>query len=107
MSNKEIELLEEHFNIYEDEKCYELETWTNGGVNMFIYIDKDKQKGTLYEQLSDYVNCFDIDEEIDLHRQSKDYRDTFKITESVRDFEDYIKFVLDVIDEVKKLGDDK
>ena len=47
MSNKEIELLEEHFNIYDDEEYYELETWTNGGVNMFIYISKEEEKGTL------------------------------------------------------------
>lgn len=108
MSNKEKELLEKYFNIYEYDEDYELESWTNGGVDMFIYIDKNKQNGTLYEQLSDYVNCFDIDEEIDLHRQSKDYQDNFKITESVKDFEDYIKFVCNVIDKVKKLvGDDE
>lgn len=91
LTKKEKRIFEKYFGIYEDDTCMELEDWTNGGVNMFIYIDKEEEK-TATQQFINYVDNFDIDEEIDLHRQAKDYREAFRITESVKDFENWLKY---------------
>ena len=101
IKKKQMEILENHFNIYEDKKDYELETWTNGGVNMFIYIEKDIEED-LIEQLEKYVENFDIDEEIDLHRQAEDYRQAFRITESVKDFESWVEYIKTIIKDLKE-----
>jgi hypothetical protein len=100
INKKQMEILENHFNIYEDEKDYELETWTDGGVNMFIYIGKDIEED-LIEQLEKYIENFDIDEEIDLHRQDKRYRDDFRITESVKDFVSWVEYIETIIKDLK------
>jgi len=38
-----------------------------------------------------WVEDFDIDEEIDLHREDPTYKSHFKIKESVHDFEDFLE----------------
>ena len=79
---------EKGFNVHlfkqDNKQCAEIEKWTNGGVDMVINLMPFTS-----EQFIKYVNDFDIDEEIDLHRQDKRYRDAFKITESVKDFTDF------------------
>ena len=93
MTNKEKLILEDKFSIYDCRNGeIELETWTNGGVNMLIYLDTTSEE-TITQQFRNYVDNFDIDEEIDLHRQSKDYKDMFTITESVDDFRDYVEWL--------------
>lgn len=81
MEKKEfIEFLEKEdfsVNTFNDE--YEIESWTKSGVNMLIYVENP-------DQFIDYVNDFDIDEQIILHREAQDYRSRFTITESVKDF---------------------
>lgn len=76
------------FNVFlykQDEKqCAEIEAWTEGGVDMIINL----MPFTLIEFLN-YVNSFDIDEEITLHRQDKTYCNNFKISKSVTDFTDF------------------
>ena len=103
MNKKQKKILENNFNVYEtsydNEKCLGLEAWTYGGVDMFIEINI---KNNVIEELENYLDNFDIDEEIDLYRQDKTYRETFKITESVRDFEDWIKFIEDIIKQLKE-----
>ena len=49
----EREILEHYFNIFENESGYELETWTNGGVDMIITIKKNGD--TLLEQLKEVL----------------------------------------------------
>ena len=49
------------------------------------------------EELQDYYDYFDIDDEIDLHRQDERYRKAFRITESVRDFTGWIESLERVI----------
>lgn len=99
LSKKQREILENNFaNIYEDETELELEQWTNGGVDMIIYFDKNQD---IIEELEKYVDNFDIDEEIDLYRENKDYRENFTIRESLEDFENWIEFVQNVINELK------
>lgn len=73
----------------------EIETWTAGGVDMIhtIYFldnyqniyDKDKVK----RELDELYNNFSIDDEIDMYRQNKKYKDDFTIKESLEDFEKY------------------
>lgn len=99
LSKKQRNILENNFaNIYEDETELELEQWTNGGVDMMIYVNKNQD---IIEELEKYVDDFDIDEEIDLYREGKDYREHFTIRESVTDFEDWVEFVQNVINELK------
>ena len=101
MNNKQKEILEKYFNIYKDNNFeYELEAWTNGGVNMFIEIDNNKD---IIEELKKYINNFDIDEEIDLYRQDKNYKENFKITESVKDFTEWITLINNIIKELEEV----
>lgn len=97
-----IESIAEEFRIriHEDEDYIELETWTIGGVNMFINVHKGGDKSHL-EQFREYVLSFDIDEQIDVHRQDESYKNNFTIRESVHDFEAYenkLKLILLKID---------
>jgi hypothetical protein len=98
MNKKQKDFLEANFNVYEDKNELELEQWTKGGVDMIIYLDKNKD---IIEQLEEYINNFDIDNEIDLYRQDKRYREAFKITESVKDFEQWINYIKTIINVLK------
>lgn len=69
-----------------------LETWTKNGVNMLYYLEP-----FTIESFEEIVNSFDIDEEIELHRQSTDFCKAFTISQSVEDFTNYhnrLKFTL-------------
>ncbi len=68
----------------DNEQCSELEMWTAGGVDMIIGLLPFKKV-----EFKKYVNEFDVDEQIDLHRQSKEYKDNFTISESLKDFTDF------------------
>ena len=83
LTKKERKIFENNFNIYEDTNCFELEAWTDGGVDMIIHLDKD-EKETATQQFINYINYFDIDNEIDIYRQDKDYCNNFKISESLQ-----------------------
>lgn len=72
--------------------CGEVENWTDGGVDMIINL-----LPFCIEELQDYYDYFDIDDEIDLHRQDERYRKAFRITESVRDFTGWIESLERVI----------
>ena len=99
ITSEEREILENSFSIFENESNYELETWTNEGVDMVITIKKDG--GTLLEQLTEYIDNFDIDSEIDMYRENEEYRNNFTIKESIEDFEDYISNIKDLIEELE------
>ena len=94
MTNKEELILNAHFGIYESENDFELETWTNGGVNMFIYLNKNED---ITKQFREYVENFDIDEEIEIHRQDDRYKNAFSITDSVDDFRDYLRWLKTIL----------
>lgn len=100
ISINDMNVLEKHFDYMElkDKNNLYLETWTNGGVDMIIYLDADK---SIKENLEQYINNFDIDEEIDLYRQDKRYKGNFTITESVDDFRNWIKYIDIVKNELK------
>jgi hypothetical protein len=70
-----------HLHEQDGVQCAELETWTEGGVNMIIWLNPFSE-----EEFEKYAYYFDIDEEIDLNRQDEAYRNDFTIRESVEDF---------------------
>ena len=69
---------EKDFNVHlieqDGNQCAEVETWTNGGVNMILWLNP-----FTIEEFKQIVNDFDVDEEIELHRQGQDYRNAFTI----------------------------
>jgi len=79
---------------------YELNTYTNGGVNQIVFIDfrdtgKDpKSEKDFKELFSERVNSIDIDEEIEMNRQDKSYKQAFTLTQAVKDFTAYKKDLL-------------
>ena len=93
ITNKERELLLELFNINESAYGLELESCTDGGVNMLIGIDKDSDYDLL-AQLEQFVENFDIDEEIDIHSEDENYKRNFTIRESITDFENWFTYVV-------------
>lgn len=100
ITNKERKILEKYFGFSELNDSYDIEQWTNGGVDMIIYIDKNSNE-TLIEQLEEYIDNFDIDEEIDLYRENEDYKNNFTIRASLEDFESWVKYINDIIKELK------
>lgn len=100
ITSKEREILEELFNISEGTNEIELESWTDGGVDMFITIDKNSYN-TLLEQLKEFVENFDIDEEIDIYREDENYKRNFTIRESINDFENWVDFIVDTINRLQ------
>ena len=79
----------------------EMETWTDGGVNMIVCLENDKG---LLEDFKDYVKYFDVEEEIDLHRQGEDYKSAFTLKQSLKDFEDYLKWLNKIVGIIEKAG---
>lgn len=69
----------------------EIEDWTAGGVDMIHFIDLRGKDINNPEDWKDEISAiaadFDVDEEIDLHRESERYRKAFTISASVHDFE--------------------
>lgn len=95
---------------YEEEgkHCgYELNTYTDGGVNMIVFLDfRDKDKNVtstkdFIDEFTSYVNDFDIDETICMHRQDKRYTDNFTLAQSLKDFNSWVKKLKSII---KKLN---
>ena len=79
----------------DDKLCgYELNTYTDGGVNQIVFIDfrgtdKDpKNKNDFKELFLQRINSINIDDEIEVNRQDKSYKESFTIRESLTDFED-------------------
>jgi hypothetical protein len=62
----------------------ELEDWTRGGVDMIMWIHPFTPK-----EFVDVAGSFDVDEQIDLHRQGESYRSAFTCRRSVEDFEEW------------------
>lgn len=86
---------------FANDNGFEMETWTDGGVNMIVYLENEKG---LLEDFKDYVKYFDIEEEIDLHREEKDYKSAFTLKQSLKDFEDYLKWLNKIVGIIEKAG---
>ena len=106
IENKGISIYKYHEN---DKLCgYELNTYTEGGVNQIIFLDF-RNKGQDARNVNDfvtefnsYVNSIDIDEEIDIHRRNKNYRDNFTLLQSLDDFETWKKGLQNIAIEISK-----
>ena len=89
-------------------KGYELEMWTNGGVNQFLFIDfrdngkNPKNNTDFLGLLENRIKSINIDEEIELHRQGNDYKQNFTIRESLEDFEDWKNKLEEILEQLKK-----
>jgi len=86
---------ENGFQVYLDKQdnvqCAELEKWTNGGVDMIIWLNPFTA-----EEFKSYVNDFDIDEIIDLHRQDIRYKKDFTISQSLEDFTNFYNDITEI-----------
>ena len=105
ITSKERELLLELFNINESAYELELESRTDGGVDMFISIDKNSDSNLL-EQLERFVENFDIDEEIDIHREDENYKRKFTIRESINDFENWVDYIEECISKLEEYNNE-
>lgn len=91
----------QYFGVHQDNKEVELETWTEGNVNMFVCLVEEGEY-SLCEQFKKRVETYDIDEEVENHRQDSNYRDTFTITESVKDFTTHKEWLENVLNSVSR-----
>ncbi len=74
--------------------CAEVENWTDGGVDMVVTLMPFS-----IEALQEFYEGFEVDDEIDTHRQDERYRKAFRISDSVRDFEMWEKELEQLIDD--------
>lgn len=102
ITETEMKVLLDTFNVIEDKQGYDLESWTDGGVDMIINLPKDTEK-PLITLLKDFIQSFDIDEEIDIYRQDEEYRNHFTIRDSITDFEDWVSSVENVIETLENM----
>lgn len=86
-------------NLFEEDgkQCAELEMWTDGGVNMLIYLTPFTKE----DFISYVMNDFDTDEEIELHREDGDYRRKFTIRESLDDFTKYHEHLKSLVEKIE------
>lgn len=73
-----------HLTKQDNVQCAELEKWTDGGVDMIIWLNPFTA-----DEFKSYVNDFDVYETIDSHRQDQRYKNYFTISQSLKDFTDF------------------
>ena len=97
--------LDNGFHVYlntdVDPQTAELEIWTERNVDMLINLNP-----FTVDSFASYVKDFDIDEEITLHRQGKLYCDHFTIKQSLEDFENYHKFLIEILTKLMTYHDE-
>lgn len=82
---------------------YELNTYTDCGVNQILFLDfrdtdlNPKNAKDFLKVFNERIESIDIDEEIELNRQSESYRNDFSITVSVQDFKDWKENLLNIL----------
>lgn len=111
--NEIIENIEIEFSIdnYEENGVlcgYELNTYTDAGVNEIIFLDfRDENKDPLnpndfIAEFESYMRDYTIDDRIESNRQDKRYREDFTLKQSLKDFEKWEKSILKLIENLKK-----
>jgi hypothetical protein len=92
---------ENGFNVYltkqDNVQCAEIEKWTNGGVDMIIWL-----RPFTIKEFENYVNDFSVDEEIDLYRQDQQYKNVFTISQSLEDFTDFHNHLKEIVIKIKQ-----
>lgn len=93
-----------HSRYEENGECIgiEMEQWTDGGVDMIHLIDgrgRDMDDPDWWkDELESIYEAFDVDDEIDIHRQDEKYRSVFTHRRSVKDFEDYEEWLKGIVE---------
>jgi hypothetical protein len=105
MKTKELKRIfeENGFNVSvnneEDNAGTEIQTYTNEGVEMNIWLNPFS-----IESFVNYVDEFDIDEQIDLHREEDgSYKNAFTIKQSSEDFTAFHSKLKNVVSSLKNL----
>lgn len=79
---------------------YELNTYTEGGLNQIVFVDfrdtkKDPNNPDDFKELFlERVKSIDVDEEIEVNRQDKGYREAFTLTQALKDVKRWKKDLL-------------
>lgn len=74
---------------------YELNTYTQGGVNQIVFIDfrntglKPSKANDFIKLFNERVNSIDIDEEIEMLRQDKTYCAAFTVSKGIKDLKQW------------------
>jgi hypothetical protein len=93
---------EEGFKVHlfeQDKKqCAEVEKWTDGGVDMVIVLNPFSK-----DEFISWVNDFDVDEQIDIHREDRLYKNNFTISQSLKDFTDFHNHLKEVVEKINLL----
>lgn len=91
---------EEGFNVHlfkeNNVQCAEIEKWTPLGVDMIILL-----RPFCIDSFIEYVDNFDLNEEIDLHRQDSTYKSNFSVSDSVEDFGSFHESLKQVVKKLK------
>lgn len=84
-----------------DKVCgYELDTYTDGGLNQIIFVDfRDTNKYPENEEdfkelFLERVESINVDEEIEVNRQDQSYKQSFTLTEALKDIKRWKKDLL-------------
>jgi len=93
----------------DDNLCgYELNTYTDGGVNEIIFLDF-RNEGQDPENVNDfikefesYIDDYSVDDKIDMYRQDSRYRNDFTISESLKDFTNFNKKLKKLLKKISK-----
>lgn len=84
---------------------YELNTYTDCGVNQIVFVDfrdttlNPKSGKDFIEAYTKRVKDIDIDEEIQMNRQNKNYVENFSLEVSVQDFKDWKENLLNIFND--------
>lgn len=86
-----------HLFTQDNQECAEVEKWTKGGVDMIMCLQPFNVKSFV-----DAVDSFNVDEEIDLHRQGESYKQNFTLSQSLEDFTNFHNHLKEVAAELTK-----
>lgn len=87
---------------------YELNTYTDGGVNEIIFLDfRNEGKSAnnvidFIEEFTDYMNYLSIDERIESNRQDVNYKRDFTLKQSIKDFTKWKKGLDKLVKKITK-----
>jgi len=93
---------ENEFNVHltkqDNVQCAEIRSRTDRGVDMIIWLEPFTAN-----EFKSYVNYFDVNETIDLHRTDRHYKNDFTISQSLKDFTDFHNHLKEVASKLQYL----
>jgi hypothetical protein len=97
------EMTPEIYSEKRDVDGFEINSYTNGGVNMIIFIDLRDEEVTydnFAKHFKKYAYNLDVDSLIDMHRQEELYRNNFSISKSLEDFNSFKAELKEIADKL-------